>query len=110
MLITMHRFFIHKGIVSAVMRAEFGTDGIMCVIRSARGNETIPSVHVLAEDKSGGTQDNFSEETEHVFYQFPNYQLHEVFIRKLIAKVRKEFFFFKCGNYSSHGTRSDRGF
>jgi hypothetical protein len=28
----------------------------------------------------------------------------------LIAKVRKEFFFFKCGNYSSHGTRSDRGF
>jgi hypothetical protein len=68
------------------MRAEFGSDRILYIIRSGCGNDTIPSVHALAEDKSDGTQGNFSDEIEHVFYQFPEYRLHEVFIRKLLQK------------------------
>lgn len=78
MLITMNKFFIHKEIVSAVMRAEFDSDKILYIIQSGCGNDAVPNVHSLAQDKSDGTQDDLSEEIERVFYQFPKYQLCEV--------------------------------
>jgi hypothetical protein len=78
------------------MRAEFCNDRVLYIIQSGWGNDTVPNAHVLAEDKSDGTQDNSSEKIERVFCQFPKYQLLEVSIRNFIAKVRKEdFFFFK---------------
>jgi hypothetical protein len=60
-------FFIHKGIISAVKRAEFVTRMSYIILRGRSYNIFIPNVHAPPENKSDDKEDKFYEEPEHIF-------------------------------------------
>jgi hypothetical protein len=65
-MITITGFFIHKGIRSAVKRAEVVSERMLYVIQ--RGHwYIILSVHAPTYDRSDDTKDGFYDQTEHAF-------------------------------------------
>jgi hypothetical protein len=64
-------FFIHKGIIPPVMRAQFVSDRMPYIILSGHWCDIVLNVHAPNEDKCDDTKDSFHEELECVFDQFP---------------------------------------
>jgi hypothetical protein len=60
--------------ISAVRRVEFVSDRMSYIIlRGLWCNIVVVNVHAPCEDKSDDVKDNFHEELERVFDQFPRY-------------------------------------
>jgi exonuclease III len=65
-------FFVHKGIISAVIRVEFVSDRISYIIVRGRWCDIIVlNDHASTGDEIDDMKDSFYEELERVFYEFP---------------------------------------
>jgi hypothetical protein len=92
-------FFVHKRIISAVMKVEFVSDRISYIILS--GNIVL-NVHASTVDKTDDVKDSFYEELERVFSNFPKYYLN-ILLRDSNAKTGREVIFkLTIGNESLH--------
>jgi hypothetical protein len=93
-------FFVHKRIISAVKRVEFGSDRMSYIILRGRWCDIIIlNVHVPTEDKCDNTKDSFYEELG-VFEQFPKYHM-KILLGDFNAKVgREDTFKLTIGNES----------
>jgi len=73
-------FFVHHRIVSAVKRVEFVSDRMSyTVLRGRWFNIIVLNVHTPSEEKSNDSKDNFYEELDHVFDNFPKYHTKILF-------------------------------
>jgi hypothetical protein len=73
-------FFVHKRIVSAVMRVELISDRMSYItLRGCCCNFIVLNVHTPCEDKRDNVKDSFCEELGHVFDQFPKYDMKMLF-------------------------------
>jgi exonuclease III len=86
-------FFIHKKIVSEVMREEFVSDRMSHITLKGRWcNNIVLNVHAPTEDKIDDIKDRFYEELEQVFDKFPKYGMR-ILLGDFNAKVgRKDIF------------------
>jgi hypothetical protein len=76
---------VQKGIISAVKKVEwFGSDMSYIMLSGFRCEIIVLNVHAPTQDKYDDTKDNFYEELEHVFNQFPKY--HDSFVGKFQCK------------------------
>jgi len=66
-------------------------------------------MHVPSEEKSYDLKDNFYEETEQVFCQFPKHHM-KILLGDFYAKLQREYIFkLTTGNYSLHQDSNDNG-
>jgi hypothetical protein len=73
---TRGSIFVHQIIVSAVKRAEFGSDGVSHTkLRGRWCHIIVLNTHALTEDKCDDPEDRFYEELEQVFDHFPKYHI-----------------------------------
>jgi hypothetical protein len=86
-------FFIHKRIMSAVMRVGFISDSMSYIILRGRWCNII-FLHVLAptENKIDDVKNRFYEEVEQVFHKFPKYHM-KMLLGDFNAKVGREDIF-----------------
>jgi exonuclease III len=83
-------FFVHNRIISAVIRVEFVSDRLSYITLKGRWCDIIVlNVHAPTEDKDDYIKDNFYEELEEVFHQFPRYHM-KILLGDLNAKVGRE--------------------
>jgi exonuclease III len=103
-------FFLHKRIISAVMRVEFVSDRMSYIILRGRWSHVIVlNVHVPTEDKTDDVKDSFYEELERVFDKFPKHHM-KILLGDFIAKVgREDIFKMTIGNESLHEVTNDNG-
>jgi hypothetical protein len=101
---------VHKIIISAVRRVEFGSDRMSYIILRGRWcSIVVPNVHAPCEDKSDDVKYNFYDEIARVFDQFPRYDM-KTLLGEFNAKVgRKDIFKLTIGNESSHEISNDNG-
>jgi exonuclease III len=69
------RFFIHNRIISAVKRVDFLSDRMYITLKGRWCDIVVLNVHAPTEDKDDVIKDNFYEELEQVFDQFPRYHM-----------------------------------
>jgi exonuclease III len=102
--------FVHNRIMSAVMRVEFVSDGMIYIIlRGCWCNIIIVNVHATCEDTSDDIKESFYEELGRVFDQFPRYDM-KILSGDFNAKVgREDIFKPTIGNESSHEISNDNG-
>jgi hypothetical protein len=82
--------FVHKRIISAFKRVQFGSDRMSYIILRGRWFHIIVlKVHALSEDKTDYVKDSFYKELERVFDKFPKYYMKN-FLGDLNAKVGRE--------------------
>jgi exonuclease III len=103
-------FLVHKRIISAVRRVEFVSDRMSYIIlRGSWCNIIVVNVHAPREDMSDYIKDRFYEELEHVFDQFPRYDM-KILLGDFNAKVSREDIFKPAiENESSHKIGNDNG-
>jgi hypothetical protein len=66
------KLFMHKGIISAVKRAEFVNDRMSYIVLSGHWHYIfIPNVHELTEGKSDDKKNKLYEKPENIFKHFP---------------------------------------
>jgi hypothetical protein len=92
---------VHKRIISAVKRVEFGSDRMPYIMLRGRWcHIVVLKVHAPTEDKTDDVKDSFYEELERVFDKFPKY--HMKILLHFKAKVGREDIFTPIGNKSLH--------
>jgi hypothetical protein len=103
-------FFVHKRIISAVKRVEFGNDRMSYIILRGRWiHIIILNVHARTEDKTDDVKDGSYEELERVFDKFPKYHM-KILMGDLNAKVgREDIFKPTIGKESLHEINNDNG-
>jgi hypothetical protein len=85
-------FFVQKKIMSAVRRVEFISDRMPYIIlRGYWFRMSVLNIHAPKEDKMSNVKDNFYDELEHIFNEFPKY--YENVLRRFQWKVDKEDIF-----------------
>jgi hypothetical protein len=83
-------FFVHQGIVSAIKRAEFVSDGMSYIVLGGRWcNIIFLNVHAPTEEKSDDSKDSFYEELEQDFKHFPKYHV-KILLGNFNAKLGRE--------------------
>jgi hypothetical protein len=101
-------FFIHKRIMSAVMRVEFVRDRMSYIILRGRWcNIIVVDVHAPIANKIDDIKDRFYEELEHVFDKFPMYHMNNFFGDFNAKESRKDIFKPTILNESLHEIRND---
>jgi hypothetical protein len=99
---------VHKRIVSAVRRVEFGSDRMSYIIlRGCWCNIIVVNVYVPCEDTSDVVKDSFYEELGRVLDRFPRYDM-KILLGDFNAKVgsiSKPI----IGNDSPHKISNDNG-
>jgi hypothetical protein len=105
-----YRFFVHKRIISAVMRVEFASDRISyIVLKGRRFHIIVLNVHASTEDKTDDVKDSFYEELESIFDKFPKYHM-KMLLGDFSAKVNREYIFKSTiWNESLHEISNDNG-
>jgi hypothetical protein len=84
---------VHKQIASAVKRVEFVSNKMSYIILRGHGCHVIVlNVHAPTEDKIDDVKDNFYEELERVFNEFPKYHM-KVLLGDFNAKTGREDIF-----------------
>jgi exonuclease III len=80
---------VHDRIISAIKKAEFVSDRMSYITLKGRWcNIIVLNVHAPTEDKDD-VKDNFHEEVEQVFDQFPRYHM-KILLRDFSAKVGED--------------------
>jgi hypothetical protein len=64
-------FFVHNRIISAVKRVEFVSERMSYITLKGRWCDIVVNMHAPNEDNDDDIEDNFCEELEQVFDQFP---------------------------------------
>jgi exonuclease III len=103
-------FFVHSRNISAVKRVEFVSDTMLYITLKSRSRVIIVlNVHAPTEDKADVIKDNFYEELEQVFDQFPRYNM-KILLGDFNAKVwRQDIYKPIIGNESLHEASNDNG-
>jgi hypothetical protein len=85
--------FVHNRIISAVKRVEFASDRMSYITLKGRWCDIIVlNVYAPTEDKDNDIKDNFYEELEQVFDQFPRYHM-KMLVGDFNAKVGRKAIF-----------------
>jgi hypothetical protein len=94
-------FFIHNRIISAIRRVEFVSDRMSYItLRGPWCDIIVLNVHAPSEDKDDDIKNNFYEELEQVFDQFPWYRM-KILLGDFNAKVVRQDIFNGNGNESA---------
>jgi hypothetical protein len=103
-------FCVHKRIISAVKRVEFGSDGMSYIILKGHWCHIIVlNIHAPTEDKTDEVKDSFYEELERVFHKFPKYHM-KIMLGDFNAKVGMEDIFKPTiGNESLYKISNNNG-
>jgi hypothetical protein len=101
---------VHKGIISAVKRAEFVSDRMSYIILRGRWCHIIVlNVHAPTEDKTDDVKDSFDKEFECVFKKSHKYYM-KILLGDFSVKVGKENIFKPTiGNESLHEISNGNG-
>jgi hypothetical protein len=103
-------FFVHHRTISAVKRVEIFSDRVSCtVLRGRWCNVVVFNVLTQSEEKVDDSKDNFYEESEQVFDNFPKYHI-KILLGDFNEKVGRENIFRPTiGNESLHHDSNDNG-
>jgi len=95
--------FVHHRIVSAVKRAEFVSNRMLCIVlRGCWCNIIVLKVHATSEKESDNSEGRFYEELEQVCDGFPKYHM-KILLGDFNGKVGRENIFKPTiGNESLH--------
>jgi hypothetical protein len=101
---------VHKRIISAAKKDEFGSDRMPYIMLRGRWCHIIVlNVHAPTEDKTDDVKDSFYEELEHMIIEFPNYHM-KILLGDFSVKVGKEDIFkLTVGNESLHKISNGSG-
>jgi hypothetical protein len=103
-------FYVHKRIISAVKRAEFGSDRMSYIIlRGGWFHIIVLNVLVPTEDKIDDVKVSCYEELERIFDKFPKYHM-KILLGDLNAEVgREDIFKLTIEIESLHKISNDNG-
>jgi hypothetical protein len=85
-------FFVHKRIMSAVKRVEFGSDRMSYIILRGCWCDIVLNVRAPTDDKFDDVKDSFCKELECVFDKFPKYHMKNL-LGDFSAKIGREDIF-----------------